>query len=84
MVFDYRSFSLLRQAGPPGLLLAASRCGAHGGGLHFNRGFSRCGEKHTWAERRRGDISVEDQLCVQVSQQNEQVLSEKREAEEPN
>lgn len=35
MVSDYRSFSLLRQAGPPGLLLATPRCGACGGGLHF-------------------------------------------------
>ena len=75
MVSDYRSSSLLRKAGPPGLLLATSRCGACGGGLHFNRGF-RHGEKHTPAERRREAISIEDQQCVQTHQQKAQVRGE--------
>ena len=81
MVSDYRSSSLLCQAGPPGLLLATSRCWTCGGGLHFNRGFSH-GEKGTLAERRRRDVSKEDQQRVWVHGQSEQVLGEGQEAEE--
>lgn len=63
MVSDYRSFSVLCKADPPGLLLAISTCGACVGSLHFNRVF-RGGEKRTLAEMRR-DVSIVEQACVE-------------------
>ena len=69
MASDYKSSSLLCKAGPPGLLLTASKSGVGMGSLHFNRGF-RGGQKHILAERGREETSTEDQECVQMQWQN--------------